>query len=103
VPLIDLTQLALGHPVRENLSTRIVLVRHPDGRGGERLLGLLAEHVTETMRPRAGRIPRCRRRTAGRALARAGHPHEGALVQWMQVRQLLTPELRELLFPAEAA
>ena len=30
-------------------------------------------------------------------------PHEGALVQWLQVRQLLTPELRELLFPAEAA
>jgi len=50
VPLIDLTQLALGHPVREHLSTRIVLVRHPDGRGGQRLLGLLAEHVTETMR-----------------------------------------------------
>jgi chemotaxis-related protein WspB len=103
VPLIDMTQLALGHPVRENLSTRIVLVRHPDGRGGARLLGLLAEHVTETMRRAPADF-----RDAGVELPEAAwlgpvSPYEGGLVQWVQVEQLLTPELRELLFPAEAA
>jgi len=103
VPLIDLTQLALGHAVREQLSTRVVLVRHPDGRGGERLLGLLAEHVTETMRRAPSEF-----RESGLELPEARWlgpvtPHEGGLVQWIQVEQLLTPELRELLFPAEAA
>jgi chemotaxis-related protein WspB len=103
VPLIDMTQLALGHPARENLSTRIVLVRHPDGRGGERLIGLLAEHVTETMRREPGDF-----RDSGVELPEAAWlgpvtPHEGALVQWIQVEQLLTPELRALLFPPEAA
>jgi len=103
VPLIDLTQLALGHPVRENLSTRIVLVRHPDGRGGERLLGLLAEHVTETLRRDPAEF-----RDSGVDLPQARWlgpvaSYEGSLVQWLQVGQLLTPELLELLFPAEAA
>jgi len=103
VPLIDLTQLALGHPVREQLSTRVVLVRHPDGRGGERLLGLLAEHVTEMLRREPSGF-----RDAGVDSPEARWlgpvtPHEGGLVQWIRVDQLLTPELRELLFPAEAA
>ena len=103
VPLIDLTQLALGHPVREHLSTRIVLVRHPDGRGDERLLGLLAEHVTETMRRDPDAFG-----SAGVDLPDAPWlgpvaSDEGGLVQWLQVEQLLPPELRELLFPAEAA
>jgi len=103
VPLIDMTQMALGHPVRENLSTRIVLVRHPDGRGGERLIGLLAEHVTETMRRGATDF-----HDSGVDVAEARWlgpvaSYEGGLVQWLQVEQLLTPELCELLFPAEAA
>src|SRR5688572_5472830 len=53
VPLLDLSELAVGVPAQEHLSTRIVLVNYPDGRGGTRLLGLLAEHVTETMRRNA--------------------------------------------------
>ena len=103
VPLIDMTQLALGHNVRENLSTRIVLVNHPDGRGGERLIGLLAEHVTETLRKDAAEF---RESGVDNPQARWLGPvasHEGGLVQWLQVEQLLTPALRELLFPAEAA
>jgi chemotaxis-related protein WspB len=103
VPLIDLTQLALGHPVREHLSTRIVLVRHPDGRGGSRLLGLLAEHVTETLRRDPAAFT-----TSGVELPDAPWlgpvaSEEGGLVQWLQVDQLLSPELRDLLFPPEAA
>jgi chemotaxis-related protein WspB len=67
------------------------------------LLGLLAEHVTETLRRDPGEF-----RDSGVDVpdARWLGPvasHEGGLVQWLQVEQLLTPELRELLFPAEAA
>lgn len=50
VPLIDLSKLALKKASRARMSTRIILVDYADGFGGRRLLGLLAEKVTETMR-----------------------------------------------------
>jgi len=103
VPLIDLSQLALGRPARDHLSTRIVLVHCPDGRGSERLLGLVAEHVTETFRRQASDF-----RDSGVDLPEARWlgpvaSDVGGLVQWVQVDELLSPELRALLFPAEAA
>jgi len=103
VPLVDLSQMALGVPAREQLSTRIVLVDYPDGRGGTRLLGLLAEQVTETLR----RNPEDFRDT-GVDLPQAPWlgpvaSDEGGLVQRVEVEQILLPEVRELLFPAEAA
>ncbi len=47
VPVIDLTRLSGGAPARAHLSTRIILVNYPEVAGGTRLLGLLAEQVTE--------------------------------------------------------
>ena len=49
VPVIDLSQLTLGHPARSCLSTRILLVHDTNGWGEVRMLGLIAEHVTETV------------------------------------------------------
>ena len=103
VPLVDLTQMALGTPAREQLSTRIVLVDYPDGAGGARLLGLLAEQVTETLRRNPEDF-----RASGVELPDAPWlgpvaSDEGGLVQRVEVGQLLLPEVRALLFPAEAA
>jgi chemotaxis-related protein WspB len=103
VPLLDLSQLALGRPAHALLSTRIVLVDYPDGRGGTRLLGLLAEQVTETMRRNPEDF-----RDAGVEVPDAPWlgpvtSDEGGLVQRVDVEQLLTPEVRALLFPREAA
>ena len=50
VPLIDLAELALGKLSRRWMSTRIILVHYPQESGGTHLLGLLAEHATETLR-----------------------------------------------------
>jgi chemotaxis-related protein WspB len=49
VPLIDLTELAQGKPSRKWMSTRIILVNYRDKSGRVHLVGLLAEHATETM------------------------------------------------------
>ena len=49
VPLIDLTELTLGKPSRGWMSTRIILVNYLRI-FGKFLLGLLAEHATETLR-----------------------------------------------------
>jgi chemotaxis-related protein WspB len=103
VPLVDLTQMALGVPAREQLSTRIVLVDYPDGAGGTRLLGLLAEQVTETLRRHPEEF-----RDSGVELPDAPWlgpvaSDDSGLVQRVEVGQLLTPAVRALLFPAEAA
>jgi chemotaxis-related protein WspB len=50
VPAVDLSDLTLGQPASERLSTRIIVVKHPDAAGRDRLLGLVAEHATETLR-----------------------------------------------------
>lgn len=50
VPLIDLSELVLGRVAKLRLSTRIILVERK-GEGREaRLVGLLAEQVTELLR-----------------------------------------------------
>jgi len=50
VPAVDLSELMLGQASSERLSTRIIVVKHPDAAGQDRLLGLIAEHATETLR-----------------------------------------------------
>src|SRR5919201_580300 len=47
---VELTQLTVARPAQKRLSTRIVLVHYLDDNGEKRLLGLIAEKVTETLR-----------------------------------------------------
>jgi len=50
VPLVDLTELLLGVPAQRQMSTRIILANYIDRDGETRLLGLVAEQATETVR-----------------------------------------------------
>ena len=50
VPAVDLGELTIGRPASEHFSTRIIIVRYPDDRGTDHLLGLIAEHATELLR-----------------------------------------------------
>ena len=50
VPAIDLTQLTLGKPAGEHLSTRIIIINYPDESGKLHPLGLIAERATEIIR-----------------------------------------------------
>ncbi len=50
VPAIDLSELTLGKPTRECLSTRILLINYPDEHGRLHPLGLIVEHATEVIR-----------------------------------------------------
>ncbi|MEE8301427.1 MAG: chemotaxis protein CheW [Candidatus Tectomicrobia bacterium] len=49
VPVLDLGQLMHSQPCPTRLSTRIVLVNYPGGDGTRHILGLMAEHVTDTV------------------------------------------------------
>src|SRR5260370_36636373 len=50
VPTVDLCELTLGRPARDRMSTRIFVVKYPDEKGREQLLGLIPEQATETLR-----------------------------------------------------
>jgi len=98
VPAVDLSELTLGQPAQERLSTRIIVVKHPDATGQERLLGLVAEHATETLRAdpvsfvdsgvRLGAAP-----YLGPMLMDAKGP-----VQWLHESRLVPETVRHLIF-----
>jgi chemotaxis-related protein WspB len=98
VPVVDLSELILGRPAEQRLSTRIILVRYPGDDGGVRLLGLIAEKVTDTMRREPADFV-----DAGINNERA--PYLGpvindgrGLVQRIEVATLLPAPVREVLF-----
>jgi len=98
VPVIDLSQLTLGRPSARRLSTRIVLVHYPDDTGRTHLLGLIAERATQTARHERSAF-------VASGVTNAGAPYLGpvvtdarGLLQWIDVRTLLPPSFRDLLF-----
>jgi chemotaxis-related protein WspB len=98
VPVIDMSQLTRGRPASRRLSTRIVLVHYPHAAGQTRLLGLIAERATQTLR---------RDETA---FVASGLTIEGAsdsglmatdargLLQRLDVRTFLPASLHDMLF-----
>jgi chemotaxis-related protein WspB len=103
VPVIDLSQLTMGRPAQSRLNTRIVLVHYPDGRGGTRLLGLIAEKVTETVR-------RDRADFVASGVTNDRAPYLGpvatdarGLMQWIDVESLLPASVRDVLFTTSLA
>lgn len=98
VPVIDLTQLTLNRQAERRLSTRIVVVHYPDENGVRRLLGLIAEKATETLRREPADF-------AASGISNEAAPYMGpvtrdarGLVQWIEVNRLLPASVRELLF-----
>lgn len=103
VPVIDLSQLTLGRPAQNYLSTRIILANYAGDDGTMHLLGLIAERATETMRREPSDF-------VDSGIDNDAAPYLGpvatdahGLVQWVKVDQLLTPEVRDLLFKQQAA
>ena len=98
VPVIDLSQLTLGRPSTRRLSTRLVLVHYPDGAGQTHLLGLVAERATQTAQHEPSDF-------VPSGVTNAGAPYLGpvvtdarGLLQWIDVKTLLPPSFRDLLF-----
>ncbi|ESZ53830.1 chew domain protein [Mesorhizobium sp. L103C131B0] len=97
IPLIDVTLLALGRPSERLLSTRIVVTRYPADDGERRLLGLIAERVTDT-------IERDPSDFAPFGLEPGTPPYLGPvasdgleIIQWVKVEALLSEEIRTAL------
>ena len=98
VPLIDLTELALGRSSQTKLSTRIVVVNYLSLSGKKRLIGLVAECVMETLQ-------RAETDFVDSGVAAANSPYlqsvltdKSGVIQRVEVARLLPQSLQEQLF-----
>ena len=98
IPLIDLSQLALGRPARRRLSTRIVVALYPVGDSQMRRLGLIAEQVVETVRLDPEDFAASGVSTKDAHYLGPVASDAKGLVQWVQIEQLLPDSVRDLLF-----
>jgi chemotaxis-related protein WspB len=104
VPVIDLDEMVFDHPAPRRLSTRIIVVLVPDGAGGKRSLGLIAECATGTMRRDASEfVPSGMSSDTASYLGPVAIDPLG-IIQWIEVDKLLSAQVRDSLFknPAES-
>ena len=97
VPVVDLSLILLGRPAHRLLSTRLIVVRSVDHSGHARLLGLIAERATGTLRREpadfvAPGITNDRAPYLGPVAA-----DERGFVQWIDASQILPPQVRDAL------
>jgi chemotaxis-related protein WspB len=93
LPVIDLSELALGRCAARRMSTRIVLVDHTLADGTTCLLGLIAERATRTLSCDVEQFRSSALNVAAAPYLAGLAALPGGLVQRLDVGQLLTPEL----------
>ena len=98
VPVVDLSQMALGRPAARRLSTRIVLVHYPDATGQRRLLGLIAERVTQTVRHEKADFVASGVSSEGASYLGPVATDERGVLQRVDVQTLLPAPVRDVLF-----
>ena len=98
VPVLDLCMLLHGKSCAAVFGSRMVLVQYPDARGALRVLGLLAEQVTDTLQCKPEEFqPSTLVHTAAPYL-RDVITHRDHLVQRVDVTALLPSAVQALLF-----
>jgi chemotaxis-related protein WspB len=100
VPVIDLSQLALGRPAVRRLSTRLVILGYADGTGERRSLGVIVERVTQTVQREPADFIDCGVTTERASYLGAVANDEDGLLQRIDVSRLLPAHVREVLYRA---
>jgi chemotaxis-related protein WspB len=100
VPVIDLSALLYDDPCKPLLSTRIILVDYANAGGEHHTLGLLAEHVTETISCKEEEFRPPGIEVEGtRFLGDVAFTDDG-MVQRVEVARILPESLQAYLFTA---
>lgn len=98
VPVVDMTMLIEGRKTNQHLSTRIVLVVIETKRGERKLVGLMAEKLTEVMRINEQEFQNFRvNNKDAEYLGDVLTDHNG-LLQRLSVSDILPAETQELLY-----
>lgn len=102
VPVLDLSELATKRPSHPKLSTRIIVVNLADGQDEVRLVGLIAENVTETLRRDPGDF-------VFSGIENSRTPYLGpvvidtrGIIQWVKPAALLPAPLYDEIFKQSA-
>ena len=102
VPAVDLSELTLGEPAAELLSTRLIVLDYPGSGDQVHLLGLIAEKATEVIR----REPRD---FVDSGFNIKAAPYLGPVlvdsrgpIQWLREQHLLSRSIQQLLFGSPA-
>lgn len=98
IPIVDLCALITGNKHDKVLTTRIILISYQRNGDSSKLLGLIAEKVTETLNMSNGDS-----KQSGINLKHApylGHvnKHRDSVVQLIDVNALLTDDVHNMLF-----
>lgn len=100
VPVVDLNQVTVGRPSTPRLSTRIIVSRYYDRHGAARLLGLIAERVTQTVRCDPAEF-------VASGIVNPDAPYLGpiattsaGMLQRIDVSRILPPAVSQMLFAA---
>ncbi|QYD71052.1 chemotaxis protein CheW [Paraburkholderia edwinii] len=108
LPVIDVPRLALGREARRLLSTRLVIVEYRASEASSEApeaphrLGLIVEGATQTRRIAREQFADTGVATPhARWLGPVANDGQG-FVQWVQVRHMLTDDVKTLLFPRES-
>jgi chemotaxis-related protein WspB len=101
VPAIDLSALAGRGPCNSYMSTRVILVCVADAEGLPRLLGLVAEQVTDTVAVDVGEgVPSPVQIPEASYLGDLFSTDQG-LLQAVKIDDLLPKEVKAFLYPTE--
>ncbi|UXI68597.1 chemotaxis protein CheW [Tahibacter amnicola] len=91
VPVVDLSQLALGRASAPRLSTRLIMARRGGADGS--LLALVAEQATETLRCDAAEFVSSGFADPDTAYLGPVRVTQGRIVQRVEIDKLLTPAM----------
>ncbi|CAM2895390.1 chemotaxis-related protein WspB [Pseudomonas gessardii] len=102
VPVIDLSALTFGTPAQARTSTRLVLVNYrPQAWQAPRWLGLILEQATDTLRCDPADFQPYGLDNRQAPYLGPVREDERGLMQWIGVADLLTAEVRALLFATD--
>lgn len=94
VPVVDINILCNSNPAKNSLTTRIILVKYL----GKRMLGLLAEQVTETLHIDADEFSEAGIKVSNFDFLGKIAERGDKLLQLIDVDRLLSEHLRVMLF-----
>jgi chemotaxis-related protein WspB len=97
IPVVDLSLLVANRPATARFSTRLVLVQLADGHGRSRLLGLIAERATATLRrDPADFVPSGIDRSGAAYLGPVATDARG-VIQWIDPARILPAAVHDAL------
>ncbi len=102
VPVLDLAALARGERTPERISTRILIVTYNGRAGAHHQLGLVAEQVTDMLRCDNDEFKPSGVETKEARYLGQVRPDRAGLIQRVEPQLLLSPEMRDALFPEHA-